>query len=194
MVSCHWCVSRYHDLFTTKTNDFCPPSVRYMTIHFPLSFLLGWWYEMRYQIYFSHFYSGGLGDVLKWWNVRAHKRFFFFFKYHWLPSYPYVRVHISWLAAAIFDLFLHCVWLYYLPTKGKALWCLQRWGQKRARQIFVPSRLSVLRQPFLTKLGSVVHHHEREYRSKKNCFCLQGQDQGHNKGLYKYDGFYHIFY
>ena len=34
--------------------------------------------------------------------------------------------------------------------------------------------------PFVTKLGSVVHHHELECHAKK--FSLQGQ--GHSVGLY----------
>ena len=78
--SSKWCrvTGVYHDIMTCSQQKLMifPPSVRYMTIHFPLSFLLGWWYEMRYEIYFSHFYSGGLGDVLKWCNVRAHKSCF----------------------------------------------------------------------------------------------------------------------
>ena len=48
--------------------------------------------------------------------------------YHWLSTYPNAPVHISWLAAVTFDLFLRCVWCIIFPTKGKALWCLQGWG------------------------------------------------------------------
>ena len=37
-------------------------------------------------------------------------------------------------------------------------------------------------QPFVTKLGFVVHHHEPECHAKKRGFYLQGQ--GHSVGLY----------
>ena len=37
-------------------------------------------------------------------------------------------------------------------------------------------------QPFVTKLGIVVHHHELECHAKKLGFYLQ--DQGHSVGLY----------
>ena len=37
-------------------------------------------------------------------------------------------------------------------------------------------------QPFVTKLGIVVHHHELECHAKKMGFYLQGQ--GHIVGLY----------
>ena len=33
--------------------------------------------------------------------------------------------------------------------------------------VFVPTRLSVCLQSFVTKLGTVVHHHELEYHAKK---------------------------
>ena len=42
--------------------------------------------------------------------------------------------------------------------------------------------LSVCLQPFVTKLGIVVHHHEPECHAKKMGFYLQGQ--GHSVGLY----------
>ena len=42
-------------------------------------------------------------------------------------------------------------------------------------QIFVPTRLSVCIQPFVTKLGIVVHHHEPECHARKMGFYLQGQ-------------------
>ena len=35
------------------------------------------------------------------------------------------------------------------------------------RDIFIPTRLSVCLQPFVTKLGIVVHHHEPECHPKK---------------------------
>ena len=61
-------------------------------------------------------------------------------------------------------------------------------------QIFVASWLSVFRQPFLTKLGVVVHQHEPHCHAQKLGFCLHGE--GHREGLYnkKYDGFYSILY
>ena len=36
--------------------------------------------------------------------------------------------------------------------------------------IFVPSRLKVFRQPFVTKLGIVVHHHDLECHAKQMGF------------------------
>ena len=42
--------------------------------------------------------------------------------------------------------------------------------------------VSVCMQPFVTKLGTVVHHCELECHVKKMGFCLQGQ--GHSVGLY----------
>ena len=50
------------------------------------------------------------------------------------------------------------------------------------RDTFVPTWLSVYLQPFVTKLGIVVHHHEPECHAKKMGFYLQGQ--GHSMGLY----------
>ena len=44
---------------------------------------------------------------------------YYFCLYHWLSTYPNVPVHISWLAAATFDLFLRCVWCIILLEKGK---------------------------------------------------------------------------
>ena len=48
--------------------------------------------------------------------------------------------------------------------------------------MFVPTQLSVFMQPFVTKLGIVVHHYEPECHAKKIEFSLQGQ--GHSVGLY----------
>ena len=42
--------------------------------------------------------------------------------------------------------------------------------------------VSVCMQPFVTKLGTVVHHHKLECHAKKNGLYLQGQ--GHSVGLY----------
>ena len=39
--------------------------------------------------------------------------------------------------------------------------------ERRARQGFVPSWLGIFRQPFLTELGIVVHHHEPECHAEK---------------------------
>ena len=36
--------------------------------------MLVWWHESRYKTYYSHFFSAGWRGVLKWCNVRAHKR------------------------------------------------------------------------------------------------------------------------
>ena len=36
--------------------------------------MLVWWHESRYEITYSNFFRGGWCGVLKWCNVRAHKR------------------------------------------------------------------------------------------------------------------------
>ena len=76
------------------------------------------WRKSRYEINYSHFFRGGWRGVLQWCNVRAHK-IIISCLYHWLSTYPNVPVHISWLAAATFDLFLRCVWCIILLEKGK---------------------------------------------------------------------------
>ena len=72
--------------------------------------MLVWLQKIRYETNYSHFFSGGWHDVLQWCNVRAHKI---------ILTYPNVPDHISWLAAAMFDLFLSCVWYIILLEKGK---------------------------------------------------------------------------
>ena len=77
----------------------------------------------------------------------------------------------------MFDLFLRCVWFIILLQKGKHCGVFRGEGCN-ARDTFV----SVCLQPFVTKLGIVVHHHEPEChakkkKKKKKGFCLQGQGQ-----------------
>ena len=83
--------------------------------------------------------------------------------------------------AAVFDLFLHCVWCIVLLQKGKYCGVFRGEGCN-AHDIFVPSRLSVCMQPFVTKLGIVVHHHEPDCHAEKLGFYLQRQ--GHSVCLY----------
>ena len=73
------------------------------------------------------------------------------------------------------------MWCIILLEKGKHCGVFRGEGCN-ARDIFVPTRLSVSLQPFVTKLGIVVHHHEPECHAKKMGFYLQGQ--GHSVGLY----------
>ena len=76
----------------------------------------------------------------------------YFCLYHCLSTYPNVPVHISWLAAATFDLFLRCVWCIILLEKGKHCGVFRDEG---------------CLQSFVTKPGIVVHHHEPECHAKK---------------------------
>ena len=92
--------------------------------------------------------------------MSTHKNYFCL--YHWLVTYPNVPVHISWLTAAMFGLFLCCVWCIIFLQKGKHCGVFRGEGH-----IFVPTRLSVCLQPFVTKLGIVVHHHEPECHATK---------------------------
>ena len=50
---------------------------------------------------------------------------------------------------------------------------------QRARRRFLLSRLNTFRQPFVTKFGVVVHHHEPEYDAKK-----WDSSSSHSQGLY----------
>ena len=79
----------------------------------------------------------------------------------------------------MFDLFLRCVWCIILLEKGKHCGVF-RGEACNARDTFFPTRLSVCLQPFVTKLGIVVYHHEPECHAekKKKGFYLQGQ--GHS--------------
>ena len=69
------------------------------------------------------------------------------------------------------------MWCIILLEKGKHCGVFRGEGD-----IFVPTRQSVCLQPFVTKLGIVVHHHELECSAKKMGFYLQGQ--GQSVGLY----------
>ena len=96
----------------------------------------------------------------------------YFCLYHWLSTHPNVPVHISWLVAARFDLFLRCVWCIILLEKGKHCGVFRDEGCNTC-DIFVPTRLSVSLQSFGTKLGIVVHHHEPECHAKKLDFIFK---------------------
>ena len=73
----------------------------------------------------------------------------------------------------MFDNFLRCVWCIILLQKGKHCGVFRGEGCN-ARNTFV----SVCLQPYVTKLGIVVHHHEPECHAKKKMgFYLQGQGQ-----------------
>ena len=48
--------------------------------------MLVWWHECRYKINYSHFFRGGCSGVLKWCNVRAHKRIIFASTIDFWPS------------------------------------------------------------------------------------------------------------
>jgi len=63
------CVSRYCDLFTTETKE-----LNFFPSHHTLFLMLVWWHESWYKINYSHFFWGGWCGVLKWGNVRRHKR------------------------------------------------------------------------------------------------------------------------
>ena len=62
----------------------------------------------------------------------------------------------------MFDNFLRCVWCIILLQKGKHCGVFKGEGCN-ARNTFV----SVCLQPYVTKLGIVVHHHEPECHAKK---------------------------
>ena len=66
------------------------------------------------------------------------------------------------------------MWCIILLEKGKHCGVFRGEGCN-ARDIFVPTSLSVSLQPFVTKLSIVVHHHEPECHAKKMGFYLQGQ-------------------
>ena len=78
-----------------------------------------------------------------------------------------MNLHQLTCGSNVWPLFVLCV-VYYLTTKRKALWCLLGWGMYRSWHIFVTSRLNVCMQPFVTKLGIVVHHHESECHAQKS--------------------------
>ena len=73
------------------------------------------------------------------------------------------------------------MWCIILLPKGKHCGVFRGEGCN-ACDIFFPTRPSVCMQPFITKLGIVVHHHEPECHAKKMGFYLQGH--GHSVGLY----------
>ena len=81
-----------------------------------LSFILG---EMNWKTWHLHdsIFVLPLNDILFWKKRKTHTQKVCL--YHWLSIYPNVPVHISWLAAATFDLFLCCVWCIILLQKGK---------------------------------------------------------------------------
>ena len=71
------CVSRYCVLFTTETKELCNlffSSAWWITTFHLIFLMLVWWHESIYEINYSHFFRGGWRGVLKWCNVRAHKR------------------------------------------------------------------------------------------------------------------------
>ena len=130
--------------------------------------MLVWWQKSRYEINYSHFFRGGWRGVLQWCNVRAHKIIISACTIDFRPTFN-VPVHTSWLAAATFDLFLRCVWCIILLEKGKHCGVFRGEGCNAHDTCLFPSwcLLSVSLQPFVTKLGIVVHHHERECHTKK---------------------------
>ena len=141
--------------------------------------MLVWWQKNRYEINYSHFFRGGWRCLTMVWRVSTQNNYFCL--YHWLLTYPNVPVYISWLAAATFDLFLHCVWCIILLEKG--MHCgLFRGEGCNARDTYLFALGSACLQSFVTKLGIVVHHHEPECHAKTIGFYLQGQ--GHCVGLY----------
>ena len=64
--------------------------------------------------------------------------------------------------AATFDLFLCCVWCIILLEKGKHGGVFRGEGCNAH-----DTQLSDCMQPFVTKLGIVVHHHEPQCHVKK---------------------------
>ena len=59
------------------------------------------------------------------------------------------------------------MWRIILLKKGKHCGVFRHEGCNACDTYFVPTWLSVSLQPFVTKLGIVVHHHELERHAKK---------------------------
>ena len=160
-----WCLqSVYHDSVTSsqqKLKNFFF-SHQLGKSHFTL-FLILVWHE-------SHFFGGGWRDVLQWCNVRAHKIIICAFD---LPQHtsPHWCSNV-WPLCAVSVLFF-----YKRESTGVSS------GMRDitlATHIFVPTRLSVCMQSFVTKLGTVVECHAKRQT---------GRSVGYHCG--KYDGFFY---
>ena len=77
LIHYQWCLlSVYHDTVTCsqkKLKNFLF-FICLVENHISPDFMLVWWHESRYEINYSYFFRGGWHGVLKWCNMRAHKR------------------------------------------------------------------------------------------------------------------------
>ena len=146
--------------------------------------MLVWWHESRHKINYSHFFRGGWRGVSKWCNVRAHTKTISASTIDFPPilTYDSTSADLRQQRLTSFCAVWKIIWL----QKGKHCGIFR--GEVCSWHIFVPSQLSVCMQPFVTKPGSVMHHHEpechekRKEKKKEKRFYLQGL--GHSMGLY----------
>ena len=119
------------------------------------------WHESRYKINYSHFFRGGWCGVLQLCNVWAHN--FYFISACTIDFQPTLTYQ-----STSADLQQQCL------TSFCAVWCIislqkgKHCGVCRGEGCNAhDTQLSDCMQPFVTKLGIVVHHHEPQCHVKK---------------------------
>ena len=127
--------------------------------------MLVWWHDSRYEINYSHFFSGRWHGVLKWCNVRAHKRIISASTIDFRPTITYESTSADLRQQRLTFFCALCGVLFYYKRESTVVSS----GVKDVTLVthICSHSAECLLQSFGTKLGIVVHHHAPECHAKK---------------------------
>ena len=137
--------------------------------------MLVWWHESRYEITYSNFFRGGWCGVLKWCNVRAHKRTISASTIDFQPTLTYVSASADLRQQCLTSFCTVCGVFFDYKRENTVV-------SSGVRDVTLMTNIcsqsaECLYTTFCNQM--LVHHHEPKCRAKK--LCLQGQ--GHSVGL-----------
>ena len=115
--------------------------------------MLVWWHASRYKINYSHFFRGGWRSVLKWCNVRAHKRNISVSTIDFRPALMYESTSADLRQQLLTCLYAVCGALFVYKRESTVVSSVVIIKLQHARRRFLLSRLNTFRQPFVTKFG-----------------------------------------
>ena len=152
--------------------------------HFILFLMLVWWHESRYEINYSNFFRGGWRGVLKWCNVRAHRKLSDGTT-DFQPTLTYKSTSAD-LRQQHLTFFVRCVWCIIWQQKGKHCGVFRGEGCNACDWVWVHTMKSWLFLLYVlncwsfgNQLSLTVHFHKLECLVKRLLCCIQGQ--GHNE-------------
>ena len=138
--------------------------------------MLVWWYVSRYEINYSHFFRGGWCGVLKWSNMRAHKRTISVRTIDFWPILPYESTSADLWQQHLTSFCAVCVVLFDYKRENTV-------GSSGVRDVTLVTNIcSQSAECLYATFCNQTWYCEPECHVKKIGFYLQRR--GHSVGLY----------